>query len=416
VSQTVATIHSAKFHRILSEDEDHDGEEEHDSHDEEGEEHDSHDEEEEHESHESHESHDSHEDEDEDSEWGWTMLAVSVVFATTFMGLLVLVPAILAGGKNLEKYSKMLSIVLPCFACGALIATSVFLIIPESLHVIEGYLPKDEPESTAAVHFGFSFIGGFLLPTITSIFIHKDGSKSDSNASTEEVVVAVEGVEVPEGSKEENGTEGALEASEDSNDKVEDSMEVSDDLKKEVLVKETNVVKPKTFSWFKAAPIIDKNLALTILIGDGIHNFTDGVFIGAAFKLCDHSTAWTVTLATIYHEFAQELGDFFILTEQAGLSAVMALLSNSISGMAVFLGAFLILALDVSDEVVGPLLVISAGVYTRIATIECLAKVEEAFDCSADKVIGILALFVGIMPIYAVTYAHEHCGDDGHDH
>jgi len=396
---------------IILEDEE---EGEHDSHDEEEGEHDSHDEEEG--EHDSHESHDSHDDEDEDNEWGWTMLAVSVVFSTTFMGLLVLAPAILAGGKSLEKYSKMLTIVLPCFACGALIATSVFLIIPESLHLIEGYLPEDEPESTAAVHFGFSFIGGFLLPTIMSIFVHKDDSKSDSDASTKEVVVAVEGVQVPDDSKEGSGTEGALEGSDDSKYKLKDSMEVSDDVRKEVLVQEADVVKQKTFSWFEGAQIINTNLALAILIGDGIHNFTDGVFIGAAFKLCDHSTAWTVTLATIYHEIAQELGDFFILTEQAGLSAMMALLSNSISGMGVFLGALLILALDVSDEVIGPLLVISAGVYTRIATIECLAKVEEAFDCRADKVIGFLALFVGIMPIYAVTYAHEHCGDDGHDH
>ena len=48
------------------------------------------------------------------------------------------------------------------------------------------------------------------------------------------------------------------------------------------------------------------------LIGDGIHNLIDGAIIAAAF-LTDFSIGVSATLAIIFHEIPQEIGDFFIL-------------------------------------------------------------------------------------------------------
>ena len=39
-----------------------------------------------------------------------------------------------------------------------------------------------------------------------------------------------------------------------------------------------------------------------ICIGDFMHNFTDGVLIGTAFKLCSSSVAWGIIFSTCAHE------------------------------------------------------------------------------------------------------------------
>ena len=69
-------------------------------------------------------------------------------------------------------------------------------------------------------------------------------------------------------------------------------------------------------------PSSDKPLSLSdrsrvlggVLIGDFMHNFCDGIFMGTAFIHCSRSLAWSITVATILHEIAQEFADYFVLT------------------------------------------------------------------------------------------------------
>jgi zinc transporter ZupT len=74
-----------------------------------------------------------------------------------------------------------------------------------------------------------------------------------------------------------------------------------------------------------------------VLIGDFFHNFTDGIFIGAAFNSCDSARGWTVATTSIFHEMTQEIADFIAL-RSAGLSVTNALLYNFASGISVLLG------------------------------------------------------------------------------
>lgn len=76
-----------------------------------------------------------------------------------------------------------------------------------------------------------------------------------------------------------------------------------------------------------------------IVVGDGLHNFVDGVLIAAAF-LQDTSLGVAAAIAVIAHEVPQEVGDFMVLLS-AGYSRARALAMNLLSGAAAVLGGVL---------------------------------------------------------------------------
>ena len=73
------------------------------------------------------------------------------------------------------------------------------------------------------------------------------------------------------------------------------------------------------------------------LIGDGIHNFIDGMIIAASF-VTDMRLGVITTLAVAAHEIPQEIGDFAILV-YGGFSKSKALLFNFLSALTAMAGA-----------------------------------------------------------------------------
>jgi zinc and cadmium transporter len=76
-----------------------------------------------------------------------------------------------------------------------------------------------------------------------------------------------------------------------------------------------------------------------ILVGDGLHNFTDGILIAAAF-LADPKLGLVTGLAIIAHEIPQEIGDFIVLLN-AGFSRMRAYIYNLICSMMAVVGGVL---------------------------------------------------------------------------
>ena len=81
-----------------------------------------------------------------------------------------------------------------------------------------------------------------------------------------------------------------------------------------------------------------------VLFGDGVHNFIDGLIIGAGF-LSSIPIGIGTTLAVILHEIPHEIGDFGVLIH-GGLSRKKALLYNFISGLTAVAGTVLSLVLS----------------------------------------------------------------------
>ena len=74
------------------------------------------------------------------------------------------------------------------------------------------------------------------------------------------------------------------------------------------------------------------------IIGDGIHNFLDGILIAASFST-SYEVGIATTIAVIAHEIPQEIGDFGVLI-YGGFSKAKALLVNFITALTAILGVF----------------------------------------------------------------------------
>ena len=163
-------------------------------------------------------------------------------------------------------------------------------------------------------------------------------------------------------------------------------------------------------SYIKKNKAVNWGLVLSILLGDGFHNFTDGIFIGNAFMFCNRSLAYSVMAATLYHEFAQEVADFALLTQHCHLSTRNALILNFMSGFSVLLGAYFIMLIDVGAEATGAIMAVSAGVYIFISCSEIIPRVraDPANNDLKSQGIFFFSFALGSIPIGLVLINHSH--------
>jgi zinc and cadmium transporter len=114
---------------------------------------------------------------------------------------------------------------------------------------------------------------------------------------------------------------------------------------------------------------------LLILIGDGFHNFTDGLLIAAAF-LADPLLGWSTTFAIIAHEVPQEAGDFAILLA-AGWKRGRALFWNGVSSLAAVGGGVLgYFALDSARDWIPIIITIAASSFLYIAIADLMPRLK----------------------------------------
>ena len=85
------------------------------------------------------------------------------------------------------------------------------------------------------------------------------------------------------------------------------------------------------------------SFAIMNLIGDGLHNFLDGLIIGASY-LINIPAGIAATIAVGFHEIPQEIGDFGILVH-GGFSKTKALLLNFLSALIAVIGVVISLTL-----------------------------------------------------------------------
>ncbi|WP_229205038.1 ZIP family metal transporter [Duganella sp. Leaf61] len=112
-----------------------------------------------------------------------------------------------------------------------------------------------------------------------------------------------------------------------------------------------------------------------ILVGDGMHNFTDGILIAAAF-LADPQLGLVTGLAIIAHEIPQEIGDFIVLLN-AGFSRTRAYIYNLLCSLLSIAGGLLgYYFLDRASSLIPYVLVFASSGFIYIAVSDLMPQMQ----------------------------------------
>lgn len=116
-----------------------------------------------------------------------------------------------------------------------------------------------------------------------------------------------------------------------------------------------------------------------IILGDSIHNFVDGVLIGAAF-LTDPQLGIVTSLAVAAHEIPQEVGDFAILLH-SGYTRAKALFYNVLASLTTVIGGVLAyFSLGDLDSILPYFLTMAASSFIYIAVADLIPSLHQKTD------------------------------------
>lgn len=151
-------------------------------------------------------------------------------------------------------------------------------------------------------------------------------------------------------------------------------------------------------------------VAWMIIIGDGLHNFIDGLSIGAAFT---ESIALGVStsLAVIFEEFPHELGDFAVLIS-SGMTVRQALGFNFLSACTCYIGMIFGILLGDMTQSASLIFALAGGMFLYISLVdmmgelsamleECKSSTREVSRLLLMQNIGILT---GIIIIFILSF------------
>jgi len=251
-----------------------------------------------------------------------------------------------------EKTLDGILFILVAFATGTILASALFDLIPESIHHLEELIDEGFPITESYV-FGFIILG-YVAFFVLERFIY--WFHGHAHQKENEYVCY------------DNLTEG-----------ISDS------------VKERGKV---------------RNFVLLNLIGDGLHNFLDGVIIMVAF-LTGYVNGLVVSLAVLFHELPQEVGDFGILL-YGGFTKKKALGFNFLSAMIAMLGGLFAFILVESLEIFKFFfLAFSGGGFLYLASTELMPELLKQKKLK-KSVVQSIVFICGILLIISLVLFLPH--------
>ncbi|XP_052094064.1 zinc transporter ZIP10-like isoform X1 [Mytilus californianus] len=125
-------------------------------------------------------------------------------------------------------------------------------------------------------------------------------------------------------------------------------------------------------------PISVSGMLWRIIIGDGIHNFSDGLAIGVAFANSITGGVST-SIAVLCHELPHEMGDFAMLLKK-GMSVKRAVLFNCLSSLLSCIGMVIGIAVGNISAVSLWIFVAIAGMFIYISLVDMLPELTSVPD------------------------------------
>lgn len=149
----------------------------------------------------------------------------------------------------------------------------------------------------------------------------------------------------------------------------------------------------------------DRAAGLLVLVGDGMHNFIDGVLIAAAF-LVDFHLGVVTALAVISHEIPQEVGNLAILLH-GGFSRLKAFLFNIAASLTTIIGGVLgYFALADAERALPYVLAVAASSFIYVAVADLIPSMHRRADVGASTT-QVVLIMAGVLVIWlGHTFLH----------
>lgn len=136
------------------------------------------------------------------------------------------------------------------------------------------------------------------------------------------------------------------------------------------------------------------------LLGESVHNFTDGLIIAASFVI-NYNLGIATVLAVILHEIPHEIGNFGVLI-YAGFKKTKALYFNFLTGLAAVLGGLLGFYLSsLAGITANFLLPFAAGGFIYIAASDLIPEGRKERNVK-KSIAGFVISIIGVLLVYFV--------------
>lgn len=136
-------------------------------------------------------------------------------------------------------------------------------------------------------------------------------------------------------------------------------------------------------------------VGLMNLVGDAFHNFMDGMVIAGSY-IVSMPVGIATTMAVVFHEIPQEIGDFGVLIH-AGFNKKKALFFNFLSALTSVLGAVAVLVIGSRVQNIDFFLIpFTAGGFLYIAGSDLIPELHK--EVGAKKsVVQLIGLVLGVL-------------------
>jgi zinc and cadmium transporter len=140
------------------------------------------------------------------------------------------------------------------------------------------------------------------------------------------------------------------------------------------------------------------------IIGETIHNFGDGLIIGTSFMV-SVQLGLAATLAIIFHEIPQEIGDFGVLV-YGGFSRAKALFCNFLSALAAVAGTvagyYFTFSIAGFSSIILPM---AAGGFIYVAACDLIPEIHKQTDTKKSG-LSIAVFLFGIALMFFMKGPH----------
>ncbi|MCX8154157.1 MAG: ZIP family metal transporter [Candidatus Bathyarchaeota archaeon] len=132
------------------------------------------------------------------------------------------------------------------------------------------------------------------------------------------------------------------------------------------------------------------------LFGDAVHNLIDGMIIAGSY-MASIPIGIASTLAVLFHEIPQEIGDFGVLI-YGGFSKKRAIRLNLLTAMATVAGAIIAIALSAVIDGFIPLLIpFAAGNFIYVAASDLIPELRKDACAPRKATAQMIAIILGIV-------------------